>query len=244
MLRHLIGALCLLLVTLGVLLAAPAAQAQEVITVTAVPDTFRVSAVAPTNIVVTWRVVRISTGAATLSSPRAVLTVDGATVATLGNTLSRAVTAGTVTSTFTESLLIPSQAVYRAVRSGVPLILSRTFDDGAGGAPPDTGTATLIPSGPGSESLSVSRLDLKFDDQTRVKVTPKGSRLRAIAELNTTGQGVIQGAWEVALAPTTRGAAVFPAAQSPAPWTPRLVDTFGAERSFAIWPSGQFHALP
>lgn len=43
----------------------------------------------------------------------------------------------------------------------------------------------------------------------------------------------------------TRGVAVFPALASPAPWTPRLLDaSFGAERSFAIWPSGQFYALP
>jgi hypothetical protein len=208
MLRHLIGALCLLMVALGVLLAAPAAQAQT-LDVTAVPNTFRVSAVAPTNVVVTWRVVRVVSAVGTVSSPRAVLSVGGTTVATLGNPLSRAVGLGAVTSTFTESLLIPQEAVYRAVKSGVPLILSRTFDDGAGGAPPDTGSATLIPSGPGSEVLSVTRLDLKFDDQTRVKVTPKGSRLRAIAELNTTGQGIIQGTWEVALSPTTRGGAVF-----------------------------------
>lgn len=206
--RHLIAAFCLLLIAAGFLVAAPAAQAQ--IDVTAVPNSFRVSGVAPTNIVVTWRVVRTATIPATVTSPRAVLTVGGATVATLGTPLSRAVGIGPVTtSTFTESLLIPHQAVYRAVKSGVPLILSRTFDDGPGGELPDTGTATLIPTGPGSEPFSVSRLDLKFDDQTRVKVTPKGSRLRAIAELNTTGQGVIQAAWEVALSPTTRGAAVF-----------------------------------
>lgn len=207
--RQLIAAFCLLLAGLGIVLAAPSAQAQSVIDATAVPNTFRVSAIAPTNIVVTWRVQRTSTTPATVSSPRAVLTVGGATVATLGNPLSRAVGAGSVTTTFTESLLIPQEAVYRAVRSGVPLILARTFDDGAGLAPPDTATATLIPSGPGSEALSVSRLDLMFDDRTRVKVTPKGSRLRALAELNTTGQGVIQGTWEVALSPTTRGAAVF-----------------------------------
>lgn len=206
--RFLTGTLALLLVAAGLLLAAPAARAQT-IEVTAVPNSFRVSAVAPTNIVVTWRVVRTASVPGTVTSPRAVLSVGGATVATLGNTLSRTVGVGPVTSTFTESLLIPQQAVYRAVRSGVPLVLSRTFDDGPGGAPPDTGTATLIPSGPGSEVLSVSRLDLKFDDRTRVKVTPKGSRLRALAELNTTGQGVIQGTWEVALSPTTRGGAVF-----------------------------------
>jgi hypothetical protein len=206
--RYLIGSLCLLLVILSILLAAPAARAQT-LDVTAVPNSFRVSGVAPTNIVVTWRVVRVVSAVGTVSSPRAVLTVGGATVATLGNPLSRAVGLGAVTSTFTESLVIPQQAVYRAVKSGAPLILSRTFDDGPGNAPPDTGSATLIPSGPGSEALSVTRLDLRFDDQTRVKVTPKGSRLRAIAELNTTGQGVIQGSWEVALSPTTRGAAVF-----------------------------------
>jgi hypothetical protein len=43
----------------------------------------------------------------------------------------------------------------------------------------------------------------------------------------------------------TRGTVVFPALATPAPWMPRLVDaTFGTERAFAIWPSGQFHELP
>jgi type II secretory pathway pseudopilin PulG len=43
----------------------------------------------------------------------------------------------------------------------------------------------------------------------------------------------------------TRGTVVFAAETTPGPWMPRLVDeTFGAERAFAIWPSGQFHELP
>src|SRR3546814_3572206 len=62
---------------------------------------------------------------------------------------------------------------------------------------------------PGSEPFSVSRLSRAVEDRTRIKVPPQGSRLRAIAELNTTGQGLVQAVWEVALASTTAGTPVF-----------------------------------
>ncbi len=43
----------------------------------------------------------------------------------------------------------------------------------------------------------------------------------------------------------TRGVVVYADGGTPAPWTPRLVDSkFATERAFTIWPSGQFHALP
>ena len=71
------------------------------------------------------------------------------------------------------------------------------------------GSASLRPSGPGSEAFSVSRLQLRFDDQSLYKVLPKRGHLRAVAELNTTGNGLIEGAWEIALGSTTVGAPVF-----------------------------------
>ncbi|WP_299392087.1 hypothetical protein [Pelagibius sp.] len=42
-----------------------------------------------------------------------------------------------------------------------------------------------------------------------MRVLAKGSRLRAIAEINTTGSGLIVGQWEIAPATTTSGAPVF-----------------------------------
>lgn len=195
---------------IALLLALPQAQAQTSIAVTATPNKFPVSATAPTTINVVWRIVRVSPPVpGTSSSPAAQVFVGGSPVATIGAPLSRSFAgiATTEVAFLSETVTIPQAAVFRAVKSGAPIVLTRTFNDTAGAA--DTGIATLAPSGPGSEPFSVSRLSLTFEDRTRVKVLPRGSRLRAIAELNTTGQGLVQAVWEVALASTTAGTPVF-----------------------------------
>jgi len=192
------------------MLSAGGARAQTSSDVTATPSKFPVSVTAPTTITVGWRIVRVSPPVpGTSSSPSAQVLVGGVPVATIGGTLSRSFpgVAMTETAIVSETLTIPQGAVFRAVKSGASIVLRRTFNDTAGAS--DTGFATLAPTGPGSELFSISRLELRFDDRTRVKVLPKGSRLRAVAELNTTGSGLIMGQWEVATAATTAGTPVF-----------------------------------
>jgi len=199
-----------LLAVLAVLFAVAPAQAQTTITVTANPSKFQVSATAPTTISVVWQITRVSPPVpGTSSSPNAQIIVGGTPVATVGAPLSRTFPGVSVTEVafLSETVVIPQGAVFRAVKSGAPIVLARTFNDTAGAT--DTGTATLAPTGPGSEAFSVSRLELRFDDRSRVKVLPKNARLRAVAELSTTGRGLIEGAWEVAPAVTTAGTPVF-----------------------------------
>ena len=191
-------------------LSLSAAQAQTTIDVTANPSKFPVSVTQPTTINVVWRIVRVSPPIpGTTSSPNAQVLVGGTPVATIGAPLSRSFPGVNTTEVafLSETLTIPQGAVFRAVKSGASIVLSRTFNDTAAVA--DVAIATLAPSGPGSEPFSISRLSLTFDDRTRVKVLPKDSRLRALAELRTTGQGLIEGTWEVALAATTAGTPVF-----------------------------------
>ncbi|MEQ8357658.1 MAG: hypothetical protein RH942_19135 [Kiloniellaceae bacterium] len=206
-----------LVVCLAAFFAGPPAMA-GIVSVDTTQSRIAISATAPSTITVTWLVVRnpgtVNPNPGTVSSPNGRLLVNGATVGTISRILSRSVpglTPANESLVFTETITIPRAAAFRAIKSGVPVVYRRSFTDT--GVPPGpasgTGSVDLNPSGPGSEPFSVSRLDLQFDDRTRVKVLPKGSRLRAIAELNTTGSGLISGQWEIAEASTTAGTPVF-----------------------------------
>lgn len=200
-----------------VLLAAQSALA-GVVSVDTAPGRIAISTTAPSTITVTWRVVRnpgtTVPNPGTVSSPSGTFLLNGVAVGTVSRTLSRTAPGTTPafeTLIFTEVITVPQALAFRAVKSGVPIVYQRTFTDNSLSPAPASlaGSANLNPSGPGSEPFSVSRLSLAFDDQSRVKVLPKGSRLRAVAELNTTGQGRIEGAWQVAVAVTTAGTPVF-----------------------------------
>jgi hypothetical protein len=137
-------------------------------------------------------------------------------VGTVNRTLSRftpGTTFGQQSFVFTEAITVPQAVVFRAIKSRVPIVFERTFSTtGTIVAPAPAslpGSIDLVPSGPGSEPFSISRLSLRFDDQSRVKVLPRDSRLRAVAELNTTGQGLVEAIWEIAPATTTAGTPVF-----------------------------------
>lgn len=200
-----------------ILLAAQAALA-GIVSVDTVPAQIPISATAPSTVTVTWRVVRnpgtTTPNQGTVSSPSGTFLLNGVPVGTVGRTLSRTASGTTPTFEtliFTEVVMVPQAIAFRAVKTGVPIVYQRTFTDNSVSPPPASlsGSVNLPPSGPGSEAFSVSRLALTFDDQTRVKVLPKGGRLRAIAELNTTGSGLITGQWDIATAVTTAGTPVF-----------------------------------
>lgn len=208
--RFIAGLLLPLLAALALLFLVAPAEAQTTITVTANPAKFQVSATAPTTVSVVWQITRVSPPVpGTSSSPNAQIIVGGTPVATVGAPLSRTFPGVSFTEVafLSETVVIPQSAVFRAVKSGAPIVLARTFNDTEGVS--DTGAATLAPTGPGSEAFSVSRLDLRFEDQSRVKVLPKNVRLRAIAELSTTGRGLVEAEWQIAPAVTTPGTPVF-----------------------------------
>lgn len=210
--RSLLAVSALLIALACMLFMAPAAQAQVSLDVDVTPERAGISLTGSSTVTVVWRLTRFTPTAlpGTSSSPNAQLVVGGVSAGTVGGTLSRSFTGNlgvTEVASATETIVIPQAVAFRAVKSGAPILLTRTFTDTGG--PVDTATVALFPTGPGSEPFSVSRLSLTFDDRSRVKVLSKGSRVRAVAEINTTGVGLIIGQWEYAPAVTTAGTPIF-----------------------------------
>ena len=180
-----------------------------------------ISATGPSTVTVTWQVVRLGGSApgnpGTISSPSGVLLVNGQVVGTVSRTLSRFAPgvppATNETLVFTETFSLPQATAFRAIKLGVPIVYRRTFTDTAGafGGNPASldGTTLLTPTGPGSVPLTVNRLELSFDDDSKIKVVPKNTRLRAVAEITTSGVGLLQAEWQIATGATTAGTPVF-----------------------------------
>ncbi|MEO3429937.1 hypothetical protein AAFN88_13820 [Pelagibius sp. CAU 1746] len=205
------------LVSASVLPLAPGAFA-GILSVDTTQARIPISSVGPSTVTVTWQVVRLGGSApsnpGTVSSPSGALIVNGTVLATIHRPLSRFAPGPAATNEnliFTETFTVPQGVAFRAIKSGVPIVYQRTFTDSLGVTPPPSlsGTTLLTPSGPGSVPLNVSRMELRFDDDSRFKVLPKDRRLRAVARLNTSGSGLIRGQWEVATAATTAGTPVF-----------------------------------
>ena len=77
--------------------------------------------------------------------------------------------------------------------------------------PPATGGAgsggTLLPN---TESvLTLSRIALRFSDNSIAKLIPPGAGLSAVAEINYSGTGLLDAVWEIADPSSTRGGAPF-----------------------------------
>ncbi len=143
-----------------------------------------------------------------LSSPQAtVATAGGQVLQTVPTLLTvsfgKGITQGSVNETFT---LSPA-TVAAALRLGSgTLVLSRTFGVGPyAGA----GTAVINLGGSGGGPLTLSRVSLHFEDRSLVRVLRAGDSAVAIAEINYSGGGVLNGLWEVATPPSTQGQPVF-----------------------------------
>ena len=79
--------------------------------------------------------------------------------------------------------------------------------------PPISGTPTT-PSTPATSGtigaeLSVSRLFLRFEDGSLVRLLPSGGRLRGVAEIDYAGSGLLTGIWEIAEPPSTQGSPLY-----------------------------------
>jgi hypothetical protein len=109
--------------------------------------------------------------------------------------------------TATEYFTLSPATIVAALHLGVgTLLLRRTF-----GVPPYGGVATAVIYLGGSNSgpLALSRVSLHFDDRSRVRVVHANEPVVAIAEINYSGSGVLNGLWEAASPPTTQGEPVF-----------------------------------
>ena len=110
---------------------------------------------------------------------------------------------GTAIENFT---LSPSTIVTALHMGAGTLLLRRTF-----GVPPYGGVAAAVIylGGTNSGPLTLSRVSLHFDDRSLVRTLRPNEPAVAIAEINYSGSGVLNGLWEVASPPTTLGEPVF-----------------------------------
>ena len=109
--------------------------------------------------------------------------------------------------TFREILQIPSSIIYQASKNGsVSINYQRTFTDGTGSA---VGSITLNIGSPGGGILSVSRIELRFDNEKIVHIAGKDEKLTAVAEVNYTGTGLLVAEWQAADTTSTFGESVF-----------------------------------
>lgn len=108
---------------------------------------------------------------------------------------------GSVLETFT---LSPS-TVAAALRLGInTLYLNRTFTPYGGSA-----AAVIHLVGSAAGPLALTRVSLYFDNRSLLRVLKPGESLTAVAEIDYSGNGVLNGLWEVASPPSTLGEPVF-----------------------------------
>lgn len=125
---------------------------------------------------------------------------------------------GSAPQTRPELLVVPGSVIKTAIAKGYSSIVLKRKWTQFGICPscvvpsPDVtidisgGSNTSV--GIGAE-FSIARLDLRFEDNSRTRLIPSGSRLRAIAELNFGGAGLFTGIWEIAEPPSTQGTPLY-----------------------------------
>lgn len=81
--------------------------------------------------------------------------------------------------------------------------------------PPPSGGGTTTTTVPNTESvLTLNRIALRYSDNSIVKLIKPGTRIRAVADINYTGTGLLDALWEVADPSSTRGTPFFIPLQS------------------------------
>ena len=172
-----------------------AAPARAVTAVDTTPASAQVSLTQATSISIGWRVTTNSAGSVTLVSAQGRFrTPSGALLATVASPLSRTIT-GPATVTFFESVLVPADILTRAQREGHDqVVYERSFTDGvtAGGQ-----VVLRIVTG-NIANFGISRALLVFDDDAVLRIVSGGATLTAKAQVAFTGNGLLQGVWEVA----------------------------------------------
>ncbi|HKK07218.1 MAG TPA: hypothetical protein VKA50_15365 [Gammaproteobacteria bacterium] len=182
----------------------------DVSSVTTTPAAVNVAATQATTVAMTWNMVRDNTGTVgpTVTSDHGVFRAGSASGPVLGvvnQTLSATKPVSGTSTVFTipETVTVPVGVAYQAVKLGVPTIVYvRTFND-CTTCTPGSGAVVLPLTGGGGAVFSVSRLSLRFGDDTAVRVVAQGAKLRAYADLTFTGGGVLKGEWQVASPPST-----------------------------------------
>lgn len=192
--------------SLLVLIAGTSTQLQaDVNSVNASPSTVTLSANSPTSINLVWRVNRTESASAAsgpisllVSSPNALLQINGTTVATVGGMLSQTSVLSlgqSATLNFNEVIEVNVGLARRIAESPAGSVrLVRFFDDSQRVG---TGSVALYSGASSAEGLVVKRIDLTFENSSRTDVIEKNAELRAVANVSFQSSGILQGEWRI-----------------------------------------------
>lgn len=137
-------------------------------------------------------------GPAVLRSTQIVFrTLSGAVIGSQSRTISRAASVGGQY-VLSESLYIPPAVANAAYRLGSSAVrVERVFTDSTDPGTP-TGQVDLYLSTATASGLMVTRIDLRFNNDSRTTLVPRDSALIAIAQVRTEGNGWLEARWEIA----------------------------------------------
>ena len=168
------------------------------------------------NLGVVWQISATAgyTGGVISPAAQVINPATGAILATVGGPLSRSGSGPFLINEFVE---IPAVSVQAWTRSGLKrLLLVRIFSDPAGGGMVRgqmtltlASSALRAPREAGDGELQVQRLSLSFLDNQRIKLVQPGTELKAKALLAYSGNGLLEGRWQVAEPGSTEGRPVY-----------------------------------
>ncbi|MEX1034325.1 MAG: hypothetical protein WDZ54_00095 [Sneathiella sp.] len=189
------------LALVALIFLAPSVSFADVNSVTPTPASRTLPVIGAASFTVTWRINRSQPAGGpatvTVSSANAVFSA-GATVVNIGGGLSQPSTLGggaTAIVSFTETLtLTPALVQALANAPSGTAAITRTFTDTQTTA---IGTVSLNAGSGNTGALSVTRVELNFDNDSRTNVVLQGNVMRAIANINFTSSGLLQGEWRL-----------------------------------------------
>jgi len=176
--------------------------------ITPTPGTANAPLGGSVSVAVTWRV--FTTNGPFVRSPSGTFRTDvgGSVLGTVARLLNQTAAPG-ATATLTEVILVPTDVIYRAHKLGLSgFVYERDFEDGNGfSGQPQRVTLSIASSA--ASGFSLSRMSLLFDNGAPVRLLGLKEPLRALAEINFTGTGLVQAVWEVAGPASTAGEPIY-----------------------------------
>ncbi|RPI78605.1 MAG: hypothetical protein EHM45_05965 [Desulfobacteraceae bacterium] len=164
------------------------------------PASIKITTEQPSTTLITYQITEPATPPSVASSSQGFFQVmmpaGPLTLETVQTTVSEKMSSsGPATATVTETLTIPLSVIKRALELGkTSLRYTRTFNVTAG-----TVVFNINLTSPGAvEPLNISRIRLYFENKrAEITVKRKAPGLKAFADINFTGKGLLKGYWQV-----------------------------------------------
>lgn len=175
----------------------------------AAPARFAVTLQAGAHLATTWNVSGNVPGLAVRSVSGAfMLSPNGPVLQTVALPLSGTVTGGSAR--MSENIVVPPALINQvlAAQQG-RFYFVRHFEPVNGTGSGVDGWVEIQVGGASSGPLAVARLSLRFNDGALRRVVGRDSPLRAEAEIQYSGGGLLQAVWEIATPPGTLGTAIY-----------------------------------